>query len=171
MMRMRYVNWPTHGDRSTFRRRATLLFAAGATTIAGMLGVATALDASLLAPLAPLGVSLLLLHGLWVHGAARSTARRSEVERSFGGLVVRHHGAAFAVADREPLGEYATRRLAAHAALDRGGWAIIVQAWDRYYLLACEPARDATARSAVSFRSRAVADVVPAIRDDVALTA
>ena len=168
---MRHVNWPTLGDRPTFCRRATLLFAAGAILVAAPLAVVAVLHPSLLSPLAPLGVSLLILHGLWVHGAARGSARRHEVRRSFGGLVVHHHGAAFTVADREPLGEYASRRNAAHAALDRGGWAVIVQAWDRYYLLACEPVRDTATGAAVSFRSRAVADVVPAIRDDVALTA
>ncbi|MCW2925517.1 MAG: hypothetical protein JWM98_2921, partial [Thermoleophilia bacterium] len=127
---------------------------------------------SLLGPLLPLAAAALLLLLLWVHGAARATARRAEVERSFAGLVVLHHGVAYSVADSPMLGEHPTRRQAARAALDRGGWALVVHAWDRYYLLAATPATAATPRtSPVSFRSRAVADVVPAIRDDVALGA
>ncbi|MCW2972058.1 MAG: hypothetical protein JWN72_331 [Thermoleophilia bacterium] len=171
---MRQVNWPNHGDRSTFRRRSALLMAAGLLVVALVLAAAAFARPAAVTPLVPLGVSMLLLHALWVHGTARSAARRREVERSFGGLIVLHAGAAFHVADRTALGEFASRRHAARAAIDRGGWAVIVHAWDRFYVLACEPATDGGAqlgRTAVSFRSRAVADVVPAIDDRVAMTA
>lgn len=169
---MRQVNWPNLGDRDTFRRRSALLMALGAAAIVALIGSAALIRPPLIAPLLPLGVALLLLHGLWVHGTARAAARRREVEVSFGGLVVVHDGSAFHVADRPILGEFSSRRHAARAAIDRGGWAIIVRAWDRCYLLACEPAKaDEAVERAFSFRSRAVADVVPAIFDDVALTA
>lgn len=163
---MQHVTWPTRGDSSTFRRRATLLTAIGAVPIAGALGVAWVLQPQLVPSLTPLASAAALLLALWVHGAARVAARRAEVERSFGGMLVRHHGSLFAVASSPVLAEHATRRNAARAALDRGGWAIIVRAWDRFYVLACEPASDTSAAPApVSFRTRAVADVVPAIRD------
>ncbi|MBC7461132.1 MAG: hypothetical protein H7287_07200 [Thermoleophilia bacterium] len=171
---MQQVNWPNLGDRGTFRRRSALLMAAGLLVVGLVLGAAALLRPALVTPLAPLCVSMLLLHALWVHGTARSAARRREVERSFGGLVVLHAGAAFHVADRAPLGEFASRRHAARAAIDRGGWAVIIQAWDRYYVLACRPASEGSSlveRPAFSFRSRAVADVVPAIDDRVAMTA
>ena len=107
------------------------------------------------------------LGALWVHGAARRDARRAEVERSFAGLGVLHTGQRLVVPEQHALlGEFSSRRDAATAALDRGGWAVIVHAWDRFYLLRARPAR--TQQAPVAFRSRAVADVVPALHDHVA---
>lgn len=170
-MQVRAVSWPTLGDRTTFRRR--LVASSGLGAIAVLL--ATAAPAlyrpELLVPSLPLAAGALVLLLLWTHGAARSAARRAELERSFAGLTVMHHGEAFAVARQPLLGEFPSRRQAAHAALDRGGWAVIVHAWDRYYLLAARPRTEASEASPVSFRSRAVADVVPAIHDDVAVGA
>ncbi len=166
-MQVRAVSWPVMGDQATFRRRATVLAAAGAATIIAGLAVAVVANPALLRPLLPLAASAGLLLGLWVHGSARSSARRAEVEQSFAGLVVLHHGQAFQVDEQPMLGTYASRRHAASAALDRGGWAIIVQAWDRYWLLSASPARaESPRRAPVSFRSRAVADVIPAIREE-----
>ena len=164
------VNWPMQGDQTTFRRRALVTGIVGMILIAGTIALAAYLNPALVQPLAPLALAAGLLHGLWVHGAARRVARRAEVERSFADLTVLHHGAAFAIGNRPLRGEFASRRHAARAALERGGWAVIVHAWDRYYVLACEPAKQPR-RAPVSFRSRAVADVVPAVRDDVAVSA
>lgn len=170
---MRNVNWPTRGDAAAFRRRAVVLTTLGMGSIALMLGGATAVNGELLVPMLPLGGSAALLLALWVHGSARTAARRSEVMRSFAGLRVLHHGASFEVATTDTvLGEYPSRRQAAVAAMDRGSWAIIVHAWDRYYLLACQPAaarRDGETALPVALRSRAVADVVPAIYDEIAV--
>lgn len=166
-MQVRSVSWPVLGDQATFRRRAALLAVTGAAAIVAGLVVAVVANPALLRPLLPLAASAGLLLGLWVHGSAKSSARRAEVERSFAGLVVLHQGQAFQVDDQPMLGAYASRRHAASAALDRGGWAIIVQAWDRYWLLSASPAREESPRSTpVSFRSRAVADVIPAIREE-----
>lgn len=168
----RSVSWPRQGDATTFRRSALAWGALGSTLVVIGLGAAALVDLMLLRPLAPLAAAALLLLALYAHGAARAAARRAEVRRSFAGMTVVHRGQAFAVADAPLLGEHPTRRHAARAAMDRGGWAAIVHAWDRYYVLACLPAdgsSDAVAgRSPVSFRSRAVADIVPAIRDEVA---
>lgn len=167
-MQVRTVSWPVTGDRATFRRRMTLLLGTGALLVSAGVAIATIANPALLRPLLPLAASSLLLTLLWAHGAARAAARRMEVERSFAGTVVLHHREAYAVAERPVLGEFSTRRHAARAAVERGGWALIVQAWDRYYLLAAAPAREQSERTApVSFRSRAVADVVPAIHDAV----
>jgi hypothetical protein len=169
---MRSVSWPTQGDRSTFRRRAAVFTTGGLVLIAAGLVAATALNPALLRPLVPLGIAAALLLALFTHAAARTAARRAEVANSFANLRVLHHGASYEVAARPLLGEYTSRRHAAKAAMDRGGWALVIQAWDRYYLLACRPdASQANGRAPVSFRSRAVADVVPALRDDVALGA
>jgi hypothetical protein len=169
-MQVRTVSWPVMGDRATFRRRLALLLGTGAVAVAAAVGIAGVANEALLRPVLPLAGATLLLMLLWAHGVARGAGRRAEVRRSFAGLVVLHHGEAYAVADRPVLGEFATRRDAARAAIERGGWAIIVQAWDRFYLLAASPAREGR-DAPVSFRSRAVADVVPAVRDDVAATA
>jgi hypothetical protein len=146
----------------------SLLVAGGAIVIGSGVVIATIANPALLRPVLPLAAGALLLTLLWTHAAARTSARRAEVARSFAGLTVLHLGERYAVADRPLLGEYATRRDAARAALDRGSWAIIVQAWDRYFLLAAHPVTDAMTRGPdpVSFRSRAVADVIPAIRDE-----
>lgn len=171
-MQERSVSWPVQGDRATFRRRIASMLGAGSTLIAAAVAIATTANPALLLPLLPLAASAMLLVLMWTHGVARTTARRAEVDRSFAGLVVLHHGEAYAIGRDPILGEYATRRHAARAAIERGGWAVIVQAWDRYYLLAASPALDAAPGVApVSFRSRAVADVVPAVHDDIALGA
>lgn len=171
-MQVRSVSWPVTGDQATFRRRLVSTLVAGAAVIGACVAVATVLNPALLRPLLPLAGAAFLLCLLWTHGAARSAARRAEVEHSFAGLAVLHHGVAYEVARRPILGEFSTRRHAARAAVERGGWALIVKAWDRYYLLSAQPASEAARRRApVSFRSRAVADVVPAVRDDVALGA
>lgn len=167
---MRTVNWPARGDAAAFRRRVLTLSTIGVSLTALGLGAATLVNSALLTPLLPLAGSVVLLTGLWAHGAARSSARRREVERSFAGLRVLHHGESFAIAETDAvIGEHPTRRHAASAAMDRGSWAVIVHAWDRYYLLAARPSVEADGRDIpVAFRSRAVSDVVPAIFDDVA---
>lgn len=164
-MQMRSVSWPVQGDRATFRRTLTRYAAIGSLVVAAAVAAAAYANPALLVPLLPLAGSAVLLLLMWTHGAARSAARRRELEQSFAGLVVVHHGEAYRVATQSPvLGAYSSRRHAARAALDRGGWAIIVQAWDRCYLLAAEPVQSRDAAAApVSFRSRAVADVIPAL--------
>jgi hypothetical protein len=153
---MRTVSWPTKGDAPTFQRRLATSIVAGATLVLVVGVLAVVLHPPLWKPVVPLAVS---------------AARRAEVVRSFAGLAVLHHGQSIEVASRPLVGEYPTRRLAARAALDRGGWAVIVHAWDRYYVLRGEPTTSRASRPPVAFRTRAVADVVPAIRDDVALGA
>lgn len=175
-MQVRSVSWPTQGDRATFRRRRLTLMAAGLAIVCSGIAAAAVLNPALVRPLLPLAAGAGLLLGMWTHAAARTVARRAELEQSFAGLAVMHLGERYevAAAGRCVLGEYATRRDAARAAIDRGSWALIVQAWDRFFLLDARPARrgaSAEQRLApVSFRSRAVADVIPAIHDE-AITA
>lgn len=167
-MQMRSVSWPTQGDQTTFRRRALLLGATASLLVIVPLVVATMIEPALLRPVLPLAAGMGMLAALWIHDTARASARRAELERSFAGLVVLHLGEAYQVADRPVLGSYASRRHAASAALDRGSWAIVVQAWDRCWLLDARPvaSRATSTRPPVSFRSRAVADVIPAIRSE-----
>lgn len=165
-MQVRAVSWPTLGDQATFRRRATVLAIASLLAVTLPLAAMVVANPAAVRPVLPLALGVGMLAALWIHGAARTSARRAELEHSFAGLVVLHHGDAYRVEERPILGSYATRRLAAAAALDRGGWAIVVRAWDRYWLLAASPAREQDRRTQpVSFRTRAVADVIPAIRD------
>ena len=95
------------------------------------------------------------------HRVARHRARSHEIVRSFAGMSVLHHGTVIRVDATPLLGDYGTRREAARAALDRGRWAVIVQAYDRWYVLA--GAATLRPRTPVSFRSRAVADIVPSV--------
>ncbi|MCB0878751.1 MAG: hypothetical protein KDC46_07200 [Thermoleophilia bacterium] len=164
-MQVRSVSWPAQGDVATFRRRSLVLGMVAATMLVVPLVTAMLVNPLLVRPALPLVAGTALLAALWIHGAARESARRAEVERSFAGLSVLHHGAAYRVDQHPVLGSYSSRRHAASAALDRGGWALVVRAWDRYWLLAATPAeeREREAPAPVSFRSRAVADVIPAI--------
>jgi hypothetical protein len=111
-----------------------------------------------------LAAGAVLLQLIWLHGRSHALARRREIVRSFAGLAVLHHGSAITVDERPLLGEYASHREAAWAAARCGRWAVLVHAYDRYYVLTGE--RSSTVRTAVSFRSRAVADVVPALYEE-----
>jgi hypothetical protein len=156
-----------------FRRELALATLAIASVVMVGIGSLWLLTPSHVISTLPLATVSLVLSIMWVHGVARRRARRRELERSFAQLTVLYQGNRYEIGSSPLIGEFPTRRHAARAALDRGGWAVIVRAWDRYYVLACVPAEatDAYAVTPVSFRSRAVADVVPAIRDDVALGA
>lgn len=165
----RAVNWPHHGDESTFRRALATRVGLGGATVGLLLAATAWRRPDLLVTVAPLAAGALLLVAIWVHGAARSIARRSEIERSFAGLTVLHLGQRYVVSRTPLIGEYPSRRHAARSAVERGCWAIVVRAWDRYYLLQATPASTPATQSPVSFRSRAVADVVPAISDGAAI--
>jgi len=107
------------------------------------------------------GCGALFLALVWVHGRARSSAQRTEIVRSFADLTILHQGAGVRIDERPLLGEYGTRREAAWAAARCGQWAVIVAAYARYFVLTGEYVP--SGRGPVSFRSRAVADVVPAL--------
>lgn len=173
MKQRRPVNWPAHGDPTAFRRYVLVRAILVTTMLLGACVAALLVEPSRAAAALPLALGAGALAAVWLHGAARGAARRREVVRSFAGLAVVHLGQRYRVEDAPMLGEYPTRRHAAAAALDRGRWAVMVRAWDRYYLLAAMPVSasdvDAAASTAVSFRTRAVADVVPATRDDAAI--
>jgi hypothetical protein len=168
-MNARTVSWPHQGDQATFRRRSLVLAATCTLLVLVPLVLTAMANPAAVRPALPLALGLGMLAALWIHGAARTSARRAELERSFAGLVVLHQGVAYRVDERPVLGAYPTRRHAASAALERGNWAIVVRAWDRCWLLAASPVRDDDSRTTpVSFRSRAVADVIPATRPDAA---
>lgn len=111
-----------------------------------------------------LAAGALLLQLIWIHGRAQSAARRQEIVRSFAKLAVLHHGAAITIDPRPLHGEYTTRREAAWAAARCGSWAVLVRAYDRYYVLTGE--RSTSVLTPLSFRSKAVADVVPALYEE-----
>jgi hypothetical protein len=95
---------------------------------------------------------------------SRRTARRLEIVRSFAGHTVRRDGVSIAVDASSPLlGEYSTRRDAAWSAARCGRWGVLVRAYGRFYVLVGDSTQPGVVP--VSFRSRAVADVVPAYFD------
>lgn len=162
---MRNVQWPVYGDFEVFRRSFATTAAIGVVVIMGAAAAAASLVPALVWTLLPLTVAVLLLFGLWSHGHAQDAARRAEIVKSFAGLTVLHDGQAIRVSGEAPLvGEFDTRRAAARAAIELGHWAVIVRAYDHYYLLA--GARTASLRTPVAFRTYAVADIVPAILGD-----
>jgi hypothetical protein len=110
----------------------------------------------------PLGIAAGLVALLWSYSTAQRDARRAEIVRSFAGLTAQHAGHAIALEDAPYRGDFATRREAVDAALELGGWAIVVRAYERYYVLVGREV-NGTSRP-VTFRTRAVADVVPALR-------
>jgi hypothetical protein len=111
------------------------------------------------AVVAAVGASILSL--TWAYGRARSAAMRAEVVRSFAGLAVVHSNRIVVINQRNPLiGEWGSRYEAAKAAMQAQDWCVLVRAWDRYYVLRAAPAP--SQQVPVSFRSRAVADIVPA---------
>lgn len=122
---------------------------------------------AMIATTLPLGAAAGMIALLWAHARAQRASRRAEIARSFAGLTAVHNGHAIKLSDAPLRGDFSTRRRAVSAALDLGGWAVIVYAYDRYYLLV---GRIVTgSRHAVAFRTRAVMDVVPAITAQDAL--
>lgn len=160
------ATWTGRGDHQVFHRSLALTLGGVGVPMSIALAVAIWHDPATTRAVAPLALAMLLLLGLGAHAYAQRRARRADVERSFAGLSVLHHGVRYQVADAPMLGEFGTRRHAAQAAMQRGHWAIVVRAWDRYYLLAVSAPQPATSAKPVSFRSRAVTHVVPAICDD-----
>lgn len=161
------VQWPVVSDTRAFRRAVAPRLAAGTSIVLGSsiaLGMA---HHRLVAPLLPLATGLLLVVVLWSHSRAERVARREEVLRSFAGMAVSHHGLVVRVLPEGSfLGEHDSLIEAKRTARDHGRWAVIVKAWGRYYTLigTLEQRRSGTP---VSFRTSAVADVEPAILDDV----
>lgn len=162
---VRSIQWPVHGDRSVFQRTLLLHALAGAAAIVAAATAVTISVPGIAATIVPLAVALVVLELLWSHNRAQSSARRAEIRNSFAGLTVLHHGHAIHVSADDPLvGEYDSRRSAAHAAVALGNWAVIVRAYDRYFVLA--GTRTERVGTPVAFRTSAVADVVPAIHGE-----
>lgn len=167
---VRSISWPDQGDRNVFQRNMLLHATAGTLAIVTAAAAGVQLVPSLVTTLVPLAVGMVLIGLLWSHARAQGAARRAEIVNSFAGLAIIHDGFVISV-DREPLmGEFATRRDAARAAIDSGGWGVIVKAYDRYYLLSGHRSR-ALGATPVAFRTRAVTDIVPSLRSDDAISA
>lgn len=155
------MHWPAHGDRKVFRR--TMMARAASLVVAiGTLSAITALAIPVVAGVAlSFGVALATLAVIWSHARAQDSARRVEIVKSFATLTVLFDGQAIRLDRRPLLGEFGTRREAAHAAMAAGCWAVIVHAYEHFYVLTGTRTRDV--RTPVSFRTRAVSDIVPAI--------
>ena len=161
---MQQVNWPENGNRSTYRKYMWASVAAGLVMAASLATVTACYDPSHVALMLPVITGMLIIWGGGCHMVARRRAQSTEIVRSFAGLSVLHHGTVIRI-DSEPLlGDYSTRREAARTALERGHWAVIVRAYGRWFLLS--GAATAGARTPVSFRTRAVADIVPSVMGD-----
>lgn len=165
----RTVSWPARGDASAFRKRTVILASLISLTITAPLLILELTNPGAIRSSLPLAIGVGLLAALWIHGAARSYARQRELERSFAGLIVLHLGKRYRISATPYLGSFTSRKDACEAALLRGHWAAVVRAWDRYWLLQATPVHDRDhSNGPVSFRSRAIADIIPAIRDSAA---
>lgn len=166
---MHQVNWPVHGNRQTFHRELGLRLAAGSMLVLGAVALTAARWPDLLAPVLPLATGALMMLLLWSHARASHKARRVEVLRSFAGMTVVYQGHAVNVKRDAPLiGEFSSRSDAVRAAIVHGRWAVIVLAWGRYYALAGSQSAERRVRP-LSFRTAAVADVVPSVMDEALL--
>lgn len=162
---VRSIQWPVHGDRIVFRRALLIHALLGAGAIVAPAAAITFAVPGIIATILPLTIALVLLELVWSHGRAQASARRAEIRNSFAGLTILHHGHAIRVAAEDPLvGEFDSRRSAAQAAVSLGNWAVIVRAYDRYFVLA--GTRTERVGTPVAFRTSAVADVVPAIHGE-----
>lgn len=155
------IQWPIYGDAAVFQRTLISYGCLGAASAIGLTITGVLQQPNYVGTILPLGVALLMLVTLWAHGRAQSRARRAEIVKSFAGLTVVHDGHAIELDLHPMLGEFTTRRTAARAAIDLGRWAVIVTAYERFYVLTGK--RTSDFKSPVAFRMRAVADIVPAI--------
>lgn len=158
-----------YGDRSVFQRAMIVYVVTCLVCAAGWFAGTMQLPARYMPTAIPLGVALLMLALLWSHARCQRRSRRAEIVKSFAGLTVVHHGRAVRIADTPFAGEFGTRKQAVLAATRLGRWAVVVRAYDRYYLLAGRPTSAVV--TPVALRTRAVADVVPADLVDDTLSA
>ncbi len=158
---MRGIHWPDNGNGRAFRRSLLGTFVPG--TVAAAAALIAAVWAGWVVPgvAIAIGVSAVLAEYVLARRHARRVARRVEIVLSFSGLEVLHQGTRLKIREKGALiGEWRTRRQAADAAIAVGCWAVLVRAYGRYWALAADTV---STSGAVSFRNRAVADIVPAI--------
>jgi hypothetical protein len=170
-MRVDRVKWPAHGNRVAFARAIGVRMAIGSAVIVAVAAVVATSNRALVAPTLPLATGAIMVTLLWAHSQAQRLARRAEILRSFAGMAITHGGHVIRINDTDAFtGEFTVRSDAVRAAVERGRWAVIVRAYDRYYVLAGQlvPRVKRTELPTVplSFRSSAVAHVVPSIMDD-----
>lgn len=158
---MRAIHWPVYGDALVFQRTLIGHGFTGAVIAIALTIIGVMQQPQYVGTILPLGVALLMVVALWSHGRAQSRARRAEIVKSFAGLTVMHDGHALELDAYPLLGEFHSRRQAARAAIDVGRWAVIVTAYDRFYVLTGNRTRNV--KAPVAFRMRAVADIVPAV--------
>lgn len=158
---MRTVQWPDSGDGQVFRKLMMRGVTATVAVISFVTTVLSLLFPAFMTATIPFGVASIMLVSLWIHARAFEAARSAEIVRSFAGLAVLHRGTMVTIDSKPLVGTFETRFAAAAAALDRGIWAVIVCAYDRYYLLSGSHSENK--KSPFAFRTAAVADVVPAV--------
>jgi hypothetical protein len=162
---MRNVQWPTRGNSKVFRRSLLIGVTGSALASVALPYTLLAVTPVTLVQTCAVGGAMFLLGVVGSASHTRRSARRAEIVGSFAGLRVLHAGTSITIDQSRPLlGEYGSRRDAAWAAARCGKWAVLVHAYGHYYVLT--GSRDVSERRPVSFRSRAVADVVPALFDD-----
>ena len=157
---MQRVHWPEYGDVRVFRR-CFAQYAAGAILVASALAAAATLVApgTVLVAL-PLCAGLLMAGTIAAHQHARHQGWIAEITRSFGRLMVLRDGHAVRLDARPVRSRHRSRYQAVRAAMDLGGWVVIIQAYGAWFVLTGTDARQSPAP--VALRNMAVADIVPA---------
>lgn len=162
---MKSVQWPAHGTPRAYRRGMRIRVTIGVAIAAVVIASCWIFEPSLISAVCMITGSFLGIWMMWAHSRSRCRAQQSEIIASFADLHVIHHKQLLRIR-REPfIGAYMSRREAVLASLDRGDWAVIVRAYGRWYALAAEQQPPARPSQPISFRTRAVADVVPSVVD------
>jgi hypothetical protein len=165
-MQRKTVQWPSNGRKSTFHRAVAIRLFVGVALMAAAVAATWHIAPQSANLIAVICSGSLAIWTLWAIAHARQRAQHAEIIASFAGLHVLFHKRLFRIGARPLIGAYVSRRAAVNASLEHGSWAVIVRAYGRWYALAATP-QDVAGRAAgpFSFRTAAVADVIPSVRD------
>ena len=160
------VHWPANGRPATYRRAMIVRMCAGIVIAAVVLAALWLTNPHAMNMAAMLTASSLLIWTMGSHAGSRRRAQRAEIVASFASMHIIHQNTQLRVGAAPLIGSYRHRRDAVRASVRRGCWTVIVRAYGRWYVLAADQVAAHNRRPGpLSFRSRAVADVVPSIAD------
>ncbi len=164
-MDVKSVQWPAHGTPKAYRRGMRIRISIGIVLATASIAACWLASPTVLPVASMITGTFLGIWMMWAHARSRHRAQQAEIVSSFANLHVIHHKQLLRIRRNPLIGAYMSRREAVLASLDRGEWAVIIRAYGRWYALAAEQRPPARPSEPISFRTRAVADVVPSVVD------